>query len=124
MTEYAWRARLLGSLLAPLLGLSACAAVTQPAQDSLSRLDPANARRDALAALKQNDFRLLALPQRSLVIPGIDARRAKEYELKCGLRILEGAGDAVHNRDELQRMKQIRAYAEAYNQVVKTRCQP
>jgi len=120
MTGFSWRA----TLLAPLLGLSACAAGPQDNPDPLAWLDQADARRDARAALEKRDFRLLALPRRSLVIPGIDPQRAKEYELKCGLRVIEGAGDAVHDRAELERLKQARAYAEAYNRVIQTRCKP
>ena len=124
MTGFTWRATLLGPVLGPLLGLTACAATPQQAQDPLAWLDQADPRRDAMAALEKRDFRLLALPRRSLVIPGIDPQRARDYELKCGLRILEGAGDAVHSRDELERLKQAREYAEAYNRIVRTRCNP
>ena len=114
----------LAALLVPLLGLTACAAPTPGNDGPLAWLQQADARQDALAALEKRDFRLIALPRRSLTIPGVEPELARQYELKCGLRLIEGAGDAVHDRQQLELLKKASEYAAAYNAIVKTRCRP
>ncbi len=111
----------LATLLGPLIGLSACAA-PQADSNPLAWLETANAEQDARAALAKNDFRLLALPRRETVIPGIEPQLARQYELKCGIRLIPGAGDAVRDRQQLELLKKAARYAADYNAIIKTRC--
>ncbi len=114
----------LAALLVPLLGMTACAAPAPGNDSPLAWLENADAKHDALAALEQRDFRLMALPRRSLVIPGVEPELAGQYELKCGVRLIEGAGDAVHDQRQLELLKKASEYAAAYNTIIKTRCKP
>lgn len=122
MTTRKW----LGALLGSLMGLTACAA-TAPVDDNplawLETVDPVEqARKQAQDALKQDDLRLLALPRRSLVIPGVDPQLVEDYRRKCGVRLLEGAGDAVRDARQRELLKKARDYATAYNQIILQQC--
>ncbi len=114
----------LAALLGSMIGVAACAAPATGDEHPLAWLEQADAQRDARAALERRDFRLLALPRRSTVIPGVDPQLAPQYELKCGIRLIEGAGDTVRDRRQLELLKKAAEYAAAYNAVIKTRCQP
>jgi hypothetical protein len=114
----------LAALFGPLLGLTACAAPAPDTDGPLAWLEQADAQQDALAALEKRDFRLMALPRRGLVIPGIEPALMRQYELKCGVRLIEGAGDAVHDRRQLELLKKASRYAAEYNAIIKTRCKP
>jgi hypothetical protein len=112
--------------LSLLLALGACA--TDPAlgehEQKLLWIEDADAQRDAKQALAQNDFRLMGLTPRVLVIPGVDSSRTRDYELKCGIRLIDGVTDVVRSQEHLRLMKLAHTYALQYNSIVKQRCQP
>lgn len=84
----------------------------------------ANGQEDALSALKKGDFRLMAMAQRGIVIPGIDNDQKNQYELKCGIKMIDGISDTVRNEGHLELMKKAHSYAKQYNTVIKSRCNP
>ena len=90
----------------------------------LQWIEKANPQQDAQAALQKGDFRLMGFAQRSLVIPGISPDDSRKYELKCGVRIIEGMTDVIRSEEHLRLMKLAHTYALQYNAVIKTRCQP
>lgn len=97
---------------------------TSDYESQLQWLQQANPQQDAQAALAQGDFRLMAFAQRSLVIPGVDVENSRKYELKCGVKIMEGMTDVIRSEEHLRLMKLAHTYALQYNAVIKTRCQP
>jgi len=92
-----------------LILLSGCAAEKQ-------------AEVDAQNALNANDYRLLQMPGRGSVLPGIDTEeRALAAEL-CGVKIEEGISDVVRSDDELDKIKLLTQYAAEYNLQVYPKC--
>ena len=93
-------------------------------EQKLQWVQTADAQKDAEAALKKNDFRLMALAQRSTVIPGVDVKQGMKYELRCGVKFVEGVTDIVTSDEHLRLMKLAHSYALQYNAMIKTRCHP
>ena len=92
-------------------------------EQKLQWLETANVQQDAQAALDKKDFRLMAMAQRSTVIPGIDVKQSMEYELKCGIKFMDGVTDVITSDEHLRLMKLAHRYALQYNAIIKTRCQ-
>ena len=93
-------------------------------EQKLQWVQTANAQEDAQAALAKSDFRLMAMAQRSTVIPGVDAKQGMKYELKCGVKFMDGVTDVIASDEHLRLMKLARSYALQYNAIIKTRCLP
>ena len=93
-------------------------------EQKLQWVQTADAQKDAKAALDQRDFRLMALAQRSTVIPGVDVKQGLKYELRCGIKFVQGVTDVVTSDEHLRLMKLAHSYALKYNAIIKTRCQP
>ncbi len=82
------------------------------------------AEEDALSALDKRDFRFMALSLRGIVIPGVDSAKTLQYELRCGINLMQGVTDAVRTKEQLKMMQQAHDYAAKYNAIIKTRCNP
>ena len=93
-------------------------------EQKLQWLETANAQQDAQTALDKLDFRLMAMAQRATVIPGIDGKQSMDYELKCGIKFIDGVSDVVTSDEHLRLMKLAYQYALQYNSIIKTRCEP
>ncbi len=93
-------------------------------EKNLQWVKNANPEIDAQAALEKHDFRFLAMALRGTVIPGIDAEQTRTYELKCGVRYMQGVTDAVHGEEHLKLIKLAHDYAVEYNTFIKVRCNP
>ncbi len=115
---------LLLTLLSSLTGCATDSSAVSQYEKPLLWVKDADAELDAKAALKKGDFRLLAFSQRGTIIPGIDSSLNNEYELKCGIRMLEGMTDTVRGQEHLELMQQVHAYAKAYNELIKQSCKP
>ncbi len=107
-----------------LLGLAGCASPLTEPEKQLSWIRDADPQQDASAAIARGDFRLMAMAQRSLVIPGVDREDSYRYELKCGINIMQGVTDVIRNQDHLELMKLAHRYALKYNAYMKQHCQP
>lgn len=94
------------------------------AEQQLQWIKDADPQLDASKALESGDFRLMGLAQRSVIIPGVPLDRMSQYELKCGVKIMEGVSDTVLNNEHLKLMQQAHKYALQYNAIIKTRCEP
>lgn len=93
-------------------------------EKKLTWLEIADPQVDAELALSRGDFRLMALPLRNRVIPGIELDQSQNYALKCGVKLMPGITDAIKGEEHRQQMKQAHEYALAYNTIIKTRCNP
>jgi hypothetical protein len=110
-----------------LAGLSACAIdsiAMSEYEKKLQWVKQADAELDAKAALAKGDFRLLAMAQRGMFIPGVDQDLTAQYELKCGIRLVDGYTDAVRGEEHLRLLKMAHTYALHYNEIIKTSCKP
>lgn len=92
--------------------------------DKLSWLEKADARADAELALSRGDSRLMAIPLRNKVIPGIELDKSRDYELKCGVILMQGITDAIRGEEHLRLTKLAHQYAEQYNNIIKSHCKP
>ncbi len=104
--------------------VNGCATAMNEQEQALKWVETADGRSDAQAALQKNDFRLMAIAQRSTVIPGVKASLARQYELHCGVKFLPGAGDAINSKEQLRLMEKAYEYAGQYNEIIKQRCIP
>ncbi len=95
-----------------------------PYVKQLQWLDAADPQTDAQQALKKGDFRLLGLATRSVNIPGVAKEESLQYELKCGVQLIDGISDVVRSDEHLRLMQKARSYALKYNAIIKTRCVP
>ena len=114
--------------LLPLLALamSACASNSPSGEheQQLLWVEHADPQKDAQQALANNDFRLLGMALRQIVLPGIEPAKMRDYELKCGVRLVQGVSDMVHSDEHLRLINKAQQYAAQYNTVIKSRCQP
>lgn len=113
-------------LIAAAITMTACATdkgLTQAEQDLLWIRD-ANPQADAQKALEKRDFRMMGMPQRSTIIPGVPTQEMREYEIKCGVNLINGVSDMVLNENHLQLIKQAQKYALQYNAIIKRHCKP
>ncbi len=108
-----------------IISLSACAGsnLTEP-EKQLSWVRDADPQQDAKNALSRGDFRLMAMAQRSLVIPGVKQQDSRDYELKCGVNIMQGVSDVIRSEGHLELMKMAHKYALRYNAMIKLHCIP
>ncbi|MDJ0833638.1 MAG: hypothetical protein QNJ69_08975 [Gammaproteobacteria bacterium] len=108
-----------------LVSLGACAGnqLSEP-EKQLGWIRDANPEQDAKTAISRGDFRLMAMAQRSLVIPGVNPDNSRSYELKCGVNIMQGVGDVIRSQNHLELMKMAHQYALRYNAMIKLHCQP
>jgi len=114
-------------VLSMVAGMSGCATDSSAVSEyekPLLWVQDADAELDAGAALKKGDFRMMALSQRGTIIPGIEQKLVRQYELKCGIKLLEGVTDTVRGQEHLELMQQVHAYAKAYNEIIKNSCKP
>ena len=81
-----------------------------------------DAETDAQNAIENHDFRLLAFATRITIVPGINREQLGLYRENCGLRFMKGFGDVVYSDNQLEKMKQARAYALRYNQHISSHC--
>lgn len=93
-------------------------------EQKLSWLNKADAKVDAEMALSKGDFRLMAIPLRHKVIPGIELEQSRDYALKCGVKLMQGVTDAIRGEEHLKLMKLAHQYAEDYNNIIKNHCKP
>jgi hypothetical protein len=82
------------------------------------------AKVDAEHAIEAQDFRLLALRNRSTSIPGVDIElnELATLEQKCGLLFMKNSGDEILQRSELSLRQEQYAYALIYNTLVLPAC--
>lgn len=112
------------SLVALLTGCATDSTALSEYEQKLQWVKDANAIEDATAALSKGDFRLMAMAQRGIVIPGIDKDQRNQYELKCGIKLIDGISDTVRSQEHLKLMKMAQSYAKKYNAVIKQHCKP
>ena len=113
--------------LALMLLLSACVTDSNALKDyekHLQWVHEADAVADAQAALARGDFRLMVVPGRGQVIPGVEASQRNSYSLKCGTRLLPGMSDAVRDEEHLRLLKKASEYGARYNQIIIEKCLP
>ena len=107
--------------------LSACVTDSNAVKNyelELEWVNTANAEADAKAALAQGDFRLMAVPGRGEIIPGIESSKRGAYSLKCGTRIIPGMTDAVRGDSHLKLLQKATEYGAAYNAYIIEQCIP
>lgn len=107
-----------------LATLTGCATAMNDFEQNLQWVESADARADAKAALKKNDFRFMAAAQRSTVIPGVDPQKTRQYELHCGVIFMPGVTDTIRSKEQLRLIKKAWEYAGQYNEIIKQRCLP
>jgi hypothetical protein len=112
------------TLLTIMTGCATETSTLTKSEQKLQWIKDANPQQDAEKALAAGDFRLMGLPQRAVIIPGVPVERMNQYELKCGVKLIDGVSDTVLNNNHLQLMKMAHQYALQYNAIIKTRCQP
>ncbi len=115
--------RIFGTLLLAVT-LNGCASAMNDPASGLQWVETANPVADAQAALAKGDFRFMGIARRSTVIPGVDTDKMRQYELHCGVKFIEGAGDTIRDQEQLRLMKRAFEYAGRYNQIIAGRCQP
>jgi len=109
------------------VSLSGCATDSTAMNDYEQKLkwaDTADAEKDAQAALEKLDFRFMAMPLRNTVIPGVEPQKTRQYELRCGIKLIDGVTDTVRSEEQLRLMKKAFEYAAKYNAIIKQRCIP
>ncbi|MEP7704498.1 hypothetical protein [Paraglaciecola sp. 25GB23A] len=124
-----------GALLLCCAGLNACneapnqaaTAHQAPAAHSLGNRQQqivSEAKVDAEHAIEAQDFRLLALRNKSTSIPGVDIElnELATLEQKCGLLFMKNSGDEILQRSELSLRQEQYAYALIYNTLVLPAC--
>lgn len=84
-------------------------------QTDIHWLNQADPVADAQAAIVQNELSLLVFDQRGMKIPGISHNQYSFAKNNCKLVWLHSMGDTIKDREELNRMKQLRKYVLAYN---------
>jgi hypothetical protein len=87
-------------------------------------VNDADAEQDAQQALQRGDFRLLAMTPRQIIIPGVDSELVNHYELKCGIKVIEGISDTIRSKEQLKLIQRVHAYAKKYNEIIKVSCKP
>jgi hypothetical protein len=111
-------------LISAITGCAIGTSTLTGSEQKLQWLKDANPQQDAKKAIAAGDFRLMALPQRAIIIPGIPVDKMNKYELYCGVKLIEGVSDTVLNDGHLQLMKKAHQYALQYNAIIKPHCQP
>ena len=110
-----------------LLSINGCvtdSAATYISEQSFNLKNDANPVADAFAALDKRDFRFMAISLRGTVIPGVDSDKSLQYQLRCGVKYISGVSDAMHSKEELEKVQKILDYASKYNSVIKNSCNP
>ncbi|NOX67865.1 MAG: hypothetical protein GXP15_01640 [Gammaproteobacteria bacterium] len=124
------RIAVLPLLVAVLLVSSSCATPDDSSTgsmnlefgESIAWFENANPERDALAAAKDSDVRLVALALRGLSVPGVDAALEQEYLDQCGYRLVPGVDDVIRSEEDLRFLMLAREYALAYNLTIISEC--
>ncbi|MBP4040481.1 hypothetical protein ACK330_08770 [Aeromonas taiwanensis] len=75
------------------------------------------------ASLDKQDYRLIVRAGRGEVAPGIGADEQASAKARCGVRYLEGFGDAI-KPDQKEAHARLSAYAAQYNQRMLAHCPP
>jgi len=111
-------------MVAALGGCATDSGAISEYENKLQWVKDADAELDAKQALQKGDFRLMAMAQRGIVIPGVDQALSEQYELKCGIRLIDGVTDTVRGEEHLKLMQKAHSYAKQYNEIIKSRCIP
>lgn len=118
-----------GAILLCCAGLNACneapnQAATSHSLGNRQQQIVSEAKVDAEHAIEAQDFRLLALRNRSTSIPGVDIElnELATLEQKCGLLFMKNSGDEILQRSELSLRQEQYAYALIYNTLVLPAC--
>jgi hypothetical protein len=85
-------------------------------------LQQADSGKDAEAAIAKQDYRLLAINLRGVVLPGIAPDQLAQVKQQCKYRFLDGMGDVLTSKEQRQWWKKGKAYAEAYNKIMVGHC--
>ena len=85
-------------------------------------VESANATQDAEASIAKGDTTLLALSSRGTRIPGLSIEDQENAIKLCGVRLLDGTGDAIFSERQLNLLQQVHKYAEAYNRIILKNC--
>lgn len=81
-------------------------------------VEKADATRDAEAAIARGDKALLGLATRGTRIPGIEPEDQDAAIKQCGIRLLDGTGDAIFGDRQLKLLQKVQQYAETYNRII------
>jgi type IV pilus biogenesis protein CpaD/CtpE len=111
-------------MVALMGGCASDTSTLSKSEQKLQWIKDANPQQDAQLAVSKGDLRLMGLPQRAVIIPGITADEMNKYELRCGVKLIEGVSDTVLNNRHLQLMKKAHQYALQYNAIIKPHCKP
>ena len=96
--------------------LTSCYAESPPPEiEALRWVLNANPVTDAKKAVERNDRTLLGVHGYTWTIPGVEESEKHEYRKKYGLKLIEGTGDVVLNREHLDLIKKATEYARRYN---------
>ena len=88
----------------------------------LSWVYRADVHKDTHEAIANGDYRLLAIPGRGLMIPGVDPAERADAKALCRIRYMTGMGDTLKGEEHRKLWKKARAYAEAYNKIMLDSC--
>lgn len=82
------------------------------------------AKTDAKKAIEEMNFKLYALANKTIKVPGVDEQQHSVawVEKHCGLQMLAGSGDTVQIGEDMQKRKDSKKYATIYNQHVYKAC--
>ena len=92
------------------------------AYPQLAWLNKADAEKDSEAAIKSGDFRLLAIPGRGDMVPGVSVEDKSRILDKCSTKLMEGMGDTIRDPEHRKWWQKARDYAQAYNQKMLKHC--
>lgn len=88
----------------------------------LSWIHYADSDKDSATAIKNKDFRLLALSLRGAILPGIDIEKSDQVKQQCRYRFLTGMGDTIVNKEHRTWWRKGYNYAERYNKIMVKHC--
>lgn len=112
------------TLVAAMSGCVTDSSALNEKAEGLAWLKKADATMDAEKAIANGDFRLMGIPLRHTVIPGIEVKMSRQYALKCGVNLMQGISDTVRSEKDIELSQKAYQYAEDYNAVVKKHCKP
>lgn len=93
-------------------------ATSQPITYELSGVD-----KELKTTAHKKDYRLLAIAQRALLFPGVDADKVVELKKRCGYRVMSESSDVIKSSEDLQKQQELFVYAKTYNQRISKLCE-
>lgn len=108
-------------LLSFCLGVYSFAIAGETSPDPVTQLkwlESANPENDAKKAIKEKDFRLMAVYGYALEIPGVDPKYGIEYKKIYGINPIEGTSDFLISKEHMRLSKLAHEYAAKYNKAV------